>query len=72
MSFGQMEFKGPRLGTSQSDRFCVYDDHSRYVISLEASPHAPMACPVRVPLEVGVCANARCRYAMLMYHYVPW
>ena len=50
----QMDFKGPKSWHQPVGPLSVLDDHSRYVIALEAlgSTHAG---PVRVRLEAGVC-----------------
>jgi transposase InsO family protein len=66
----QMDFKGPKSWHQPIGPLSVLDDHSRYVIALEAlgSTHAG---PVRTRLEEAF-VECGVPQAMLMDHGVPW
>jgi len=66
----QMDFKGPKSWHQPVGPLSVLDDHSRYVIALEAlgSTHAG---PVRARLEEAF-VECGMPQAMLMDHGVPW
>ena len=66
----QMDFKGPKNWPKQSTPLSVIDDHSRYVVALEATAR-PEGRLVRRHLEraFGECGLPE---AMLMDHGIPW
>jgi transposase InsO family protein len=66
----QMDFKGPKSWHQPVGPLSVLDDHSRYVIALEAlgSTHAG---PVRTRLEAAF-VECGVPQSMLMDHGVPW
>jgi transposase InsO family protein len=66
----QMDFKGPKSWHQAVGPLSVLDDHSRYVIALEAlgTTHAT---PVRERLE-QVFVDCGVPQAMLMDHGTPW
>jgi transposase InsO family protein len=66
----QMDFKGPKLWHQPVGPLSVLDDHSRYLIALDAVG-STRAEPVRERLEQ---AFIRCGVpeAMLMDHGIPW
>ena len=66
----QMDFKGPKNWPKASTALSVIDDHSRYVVALEATAR-PEGQLVRRHLEraFGECGLPE---AMLMDHGIPW
>jgi transposase InsO family protein len=66
----QMDFKGPKNWPKASTALSVIDDHSRYVVALEATAR-PEGRLVRQHLEraFGECGLPE---AMLMDHGIPW
>jgi transposase InsO family protein len=66
----QMDFKGPKSWQQPIGPLSVVDDHSRYVIVLEALG-STQAGPVRERLEQAF-VECGLPQAMLMDHGVPW
>ena len=65
-----MDFKSPKGWNAAVGPLSVLDDHSRYLLVLQAvwSTHGDL---VREQLETAF-ARAACREAMLMDHGIPW
>lgn len=66
----QMDFKGPKSWRQPVGPLSVLDDHSRYLIALEALG-STQAEPVRARLEQAF-AECGVPQSMLMDHGVPW
>jgi len=66
----QMDFKGPKSWHQPIGPLSVLDDHSRYLIALEALG-STQAGPVRARLEQAF-VECGVPQAMLMDHGVPW
>jgi transposase InsO family protein len=66
----QMDFKGPKSWHQPVGPLSVLDDHSRYVIALEALG-STQAGPVRARLEEAF-VECGVPQSMLMDHGVPW
>jgi transposase InsO family protein len=66
----QMDFKGPKNWPAASTALSVIDDHSRYLVALQATAR-PEGVLVRRHLEraFGECGLPE---AMLMDHGIPW
>ena len=66
----QMDFKGPKKWPKSSTALSVIDDHSRYVVALEATAR-PEGRLVQRHL-IGAFEECGLPEAMLMDHGIPW